>query len=70
MRKFTKEWLIASNDDLLTIYEIKELEHLTHIVAFHAQQSVEKSLKALIEEYEIDVPKIHKLSKLHNMRRS
>ena len=67
MRRFTKEWLIASSDDLLTIHEIKEIGHLTHIVAFHAQQSVEKSLKALIEEYEIDIPKIHKLSKLQNI---
>ena len=67
MRRFTKEWLIASSDDLLTIHEIKEIEHLTHIVAFHAQQSVEKSLKALIEEYEIDIPKMHQLSKLQNI---
>jgi len=67
MRRFTKEWLKASYDDLLTIYEIKGIEHLTHIAAFHAQQSIEKSLKALIEEYEIDIPKTHNLSKLQNI---
>ena len=43
MRAFTKEWLKASNDDLLTIGKLLNDAHLTHIVAFHAQQSIEKS---------------------------
>ena len=66
MRAFTKEWLKASRDDLMTIEEIIENPHLTHIVAFHAQQCVEKSMKAIIEEEEMDIPKIHKLLKLYN----
>ncbi len=67
MRAFTKEWLKASKDDLLTIEEIIDNPHLTHIVAFHAEQSVEKAMKAIIEEYEMDIPKIHKLLKLYDM---
>ena len=67
MRSFTKEWIKASIDDLMTIEQILNNEHLTHIVAFHAQQSIEKVLKALIEEYEIDIPKIHKLIKLNKI---
>lgn len=67
MRIFTKEWLKAANDDLITIDEIINNVHLTHIVAFHAQQCIEKSIKALIEENEIDIPKIHKLVKLTNI---
>jgi HEPN domain-containing protein len=66
MRAFTKEWLKASKDDLLTIEEIIDNPHLTHIVAFHAQQCVEKAMKAIIEENEIDIPKIHKLLKLYD----
>lgn len=66
MRAFTKEWLKAAQDDLLTIEEILDNPHLTHIVAFHAQQCVEKSMKAIIEENEIDIPKIHKLLKLYD----
>ena len=67
MRSFTKEWIKASIDDLMTMEQILNNEHLTHIVAFHAQQSIEKVLKALIEEYEIDIPKIHKLIKLNKI---
>jgi len=70
MRHFTKEWLKASSDDILIIKEIITNKHLTHMVAFHAQQSVEKTLKSLIEEYEIDIPKIHKLVKLNNILES
>lgn len=64
MKMISKEWLKASNDDILIIEQIISIEHLTHMVAFHSQQAIEKSLKALIEEYEIDIPKIHKLVKL------
>ncbi|WP_295021155.1 HEPN domain-containing protein [Sulfurimonas sp.] len=67
MRAFTKEWLKAAQDDLMTIEEIIENDHLTHIVAFHSQQCVEKVMKAIIEEEEIDIPKIHKLSKLYEI---
>jgi HEPN domain-containing protein len=67
MRSFSKEWLKAANDDLLTIEEIIHVEHLTHIVAFHSQHAIEKSLKAIAEEYELDIPKIHSLTRLHTL---
>ena len=67
MRPFTKEWLKAATDNIMIIEQIIRIEHLTHMVAFHSQQAVEKTLKALIEEYEIDIPKIHKLIKLNKI---
>ncbi|MDD2567743.1 MAG: HEPN domain-containing protein [Thiovulaceae bacterium] len=67
MRVFTKEWLRAAHDDLLTIEELLDNPNLTHILAFHAQQCVEKLFKAILEEHEIDTPKIHKLLKLQNI---
>ncbi len=59
-----KEWLKASNYDLEVIREILENKHLTHISAFHAQQSLEKSLKSILEFYNQKVPKIHNIKKL------
>jgi len=59
-----KEWLKASKIDLDSIGYIIQVEHLTTVVAFHAQQSVEKALKALIVSKDITVPKIHALNKL------
>lgn len=39
--------------------------HLTNIVAFHAQQSIEKTFKAVLEESRNDVPKTHSLVRLY-----
>ena len=44
-----KEWLKASSDDLKVINKIIDMEDLSHIIAFHAQKSIEKSFKALRE---------------------
>ncbi len=64
MNELTKEWLARANDDLETIREIIDNSELTNIAAFHAQQAIEKSLKAVIEEFKIGFVKIHNLEKL------
>jgi len=38
MKKLTEEWLKAAIDDLNVIERIIDDVHLSHIVAFHAQQ--------------------------------
>lgn len=57
----TPTFLKAAQDDLDVIGRILVDDHLSHIVAFHAQQSIEKVFKALLEEHEIEAPKIHNL---------
>ena len=42
------EWLKAAKLDIESIGYIINVEHLTPIVAFHSQQAIEKTLKALI----------------------
>ena len=64
MRKATEEWLKAARDDLNTIAEIVENAGLTNVVAFHAQQCVERCLKAVMEENEQEVPNTHDLVRL------
>jgi len=64
MKKLTEEWLKSAEDDLRVIERIGQDEHLTHMVAFHAQQAVEKSLKAAIEEYELGSVRVHSLERL------
>lgn len=70
MRALTEEWIKAAGDDLMTIEAIMDNENLTHIVAFHAQQCIEKMFKAILEENQIDIPKVHKLKQLSNMLNS
>ncbi len=69
MKLITKEWLRRARDDLDVAKEIIVREHLTNMVAFHSQQAVEKSLKAIIEEFEIGFVKIHNLERLLGMVR-
>jgi len=53
MKFMTGEWLKAATDDLLVIKRIINEERLTHIVSFHAEQAIEKVLKALLEEQKV-----------------
>ena len=64
MKAITKEWLESANLDFENILHIIKDDRLTGHVAFHAQQAIEKSLKATIEEFGQKVPRIHSLSKL------
>ncbi|MCI5157008.1 MAG: HEPN domain-containing protein [Candidatus Electrothrix sp. AUS1_2] len=61
MKKQTEYWLNSAGDDLMLIQEIIDNEHLTNMVAFHSQQAIEKSIKAVLEEKEGTVPKIHNI---------
>lgn len=67
MKQITKDWLETAKLDLEAIAHIIQNDRLTGHVAFYAQQVIEKSLKAIIEESGGRVPKIHSLSKLFEL---
>ena len=64
MKKQVEEWLNYAKIDLLTVNKLLEDDKLTQSAAFHVQQAVEKTFKALIENMNIRVPKVHDLEKL------
>ena len=59
------EWLKAALLDLKNIEKIIDDAYLTPIAAFHAQQAIEKSLKAIIEYEKIEISKTHNLKRLY-----
>ncbi len=67
MKTLTNEWLKAAHDDVEVIEQLFRQEHLTNVTAFHAQQAVEKCLKALLEEYGVGFPKTHDLLRLEKL---
>ena len=67
MKLITEEWLDRAKEDLDVAAEILPREHLTNMVAFHSQQAVEKTLKGIIEEFEIGFVKTHNLERLLSM---
>jgi len=66
MKKITKDWLASAESDLLLIRMILSQENLTHLSAFHAQQSIEKTFKAVVEENDLGLIKTHSLETLFN----
>jgi HEPN domain-containing protein len=64
MKAITKDWLISAESELAIIKLIIHDESLTHQVAFHAQQAIEKSFKAIIEEFELGFIKTHSIRTL------
>lgn len=61
MKRQTEHWLDSAEDDLAVIEKIMDDEYLTHMVAFHSQQAIEKSIKAVLEAKENHVPRIHNI---------
>ena len=67
MKAVTQDWLNYAKIDLQSCKKLLEDEFLTNSVAFHAQQTVEKCFKAIIEENDLKVQKIHSLIRLHKI---
>ena len=58
-KELSKAWLLSALADLKTMEHLLEDEFLAHVVAFHGQQCVEKSFKAILENAHKRVPKEH-----------
>ena len=60
--EFAVKWLRKANNDLVTARQTLLLEDCpTDTVSFHAQQAIEKSLKALLTFLNIEFPRTHDL---------
>ena len=65
-RKIALELLTLAMRDAVAVYSFKKLPEIDFsIIGFHAQQSVEKCMKAVLAVNEIEFPKIHELATLH-----
>jgi len=69
MKDITREWLTRAGDDLSAAGVLLSQEELTNMVVFHAQQAVEKALKAAIEERDLGLVRTHSLTRLYEMIR-
>ncbi len=65
MRKETESWLKIAAEELQSAGHLIE-KRLFRMVCYHAQQAVEKMLKALLVEHEIEISKTHNLLDLIN----
>ena len=69
-KELSKAWLLSALADLKTMEHLLEDEFLAHVVAFHGQQCVEKSFKAILENAHKRVPKDHSTLRLYGLIKS
>jgi HEPN domain-containing protein len=67
MKRGAKVWLDFADRDLQAARLLVDDEYVSNVVLFHAQQCVEKCLKALLEENGVLVPHIHSVIKLNSL---
>lgn len=65
MKPFTQEWLLRAEEDLKAVALLRSQNGLENTCAFHCQQCLEKSLKALIFEHTENIPRLHDLAALY-----
>lgn len=65
MRDDVKNWIVKAENDLkVAMHEIETKEPVTDAICFHAQQCVEKYLKAFLVYYNQSFRKTHNISEI------
>jgi len=67
VKRITRDWLLSAEMDLRSIERMLDEEFLAPVACFHAQQCVEKSLKAILEEKGVRPPKTHDILRLYGL---
>jgi HEPN domain-containing protein len=65
MKKLARNWLSFARLDLEAADKLRRDPEMTGIAAFHCQQCAEKSLKAIIAQNDLTVPRTHDLITLY-----
>ena len=66
MKKSTKGWInFASNDLKAAKLILDNNDEILNLALFHCQQCLEKIIKAVLENYNLRIPKVHSLEKLY-----
>lgn len=68
LRELINKWLLKANNDLMMIEnEFHSENPVTDGICFHAQQSVEKYLKAFLVANQIEFPQTHNIGVILNL---
>ena len=66
MKEITKEWIKIAEEDYIIATKAKKFKPTpNYAISFHAQQCIEKYLKGLLQENDIEFEKIHDLDVLY-----
>ncbi len=59
VRELVNEWMRRARSDLVLANMVENEKIAPEIIAFHAQQAVEKALKALLIQRQVEYPRTH-----------
>ena len=59
VREIVKDWMRHARSDMAIAKMLENDEIASEIIVFHAQQAVEKALKALLIQRQIEFPRTH-----------
>lgn len=65
MKASTQSWLEFTKRDLLAAEKLLAEVYLQNVVLFHCQQAVEKVFKAILEEHDLRIPRVHSVVTLY-----
>jgi len=60
-------WIEYAKRDIKAAENLLVDDFVANAVLLHCHQAVEKIFKAILAEYDIAIPRIHELNKLHNL---
>jgi HEPN domain-containing protein len=69
VRRLAAEWMRKAHLDLLAVERLRDDGALRDIAVFHAQQAVEKYLKALLTWRQVEFPRTHEIRRLLELMR-
>ncbi|MCJ7529856.1 MAG: HEPN domain-containing protein [Anaerolineales bacterium] len=67
IHKLVCDWLRLAKADLAIAQMVNDERIAVEILVFHAQQAVEKALKALLVQHQVEFPKTHSIGMLLNL---
>jgi HEPN domain-containing protein len=67
MKDKTNVWLEFASRDIQAAKKLISDKYVANIVLFHSEQCIEKCMKAILEEYNQNIPKIHGIHKLYSL---
>ena len=70
IQELVSQWMHRARSDLMVAQMTEEERIAPEILVFHAQQAVEKALKALLVRRQADFPNTHSIGLLQNPLRT
>ena len=65
MKESTNSWVEFTKRDIRAAEKLLDDDYLQNVVLFHCQQAVEKTFKAILEEHDMRIPRIHSVVTLY-----